>query len=235
MIDRRTLLKLGIGALAFGCTSFDPTRLRARPSSSLSPIAAGEHDLGLDRPAILYVPANARGAFSLLLHGATQRPEWMIDRFRDASDATGVALLAPKSAGITWDAIRGEFGPDVAFIDGALRAAFAMCSADRKHLAIAGFSDGATYSLALGRANGDLFSHILAFSPGFLIPVGTVGSPRVFLSHGTRDPILPIDQASRRIARDLRRENLSVNLREFDGVHAVPPEIAREGFEWFTR
>lgn len=32
----------------------------------------------------------------------------------------------------------------------------------------AGFSDGASYALSLGLPNGNLFSHIVAFSPGFM-------------------------------------------------------------------
>ncbi|HJT18523.1 MAG TPA: hypothetical protein VJ853_14085 [Thermoanaerobaculia bacterium] len=234
-LDRRELLKLGLGAFAFGCASTDPTRLRARPSKPTDVASAGIYKLNLERPTLLYVPEKATGAFMLMLHGATQNPDRMIVRLKDAADAFGVTLVAPKSQGMTWDAIRGQFGVDVAFIDDALRAAFSQCKVDRKHLAIAGFSDGATYALALGRANGDLFTHLLAFSPGFLIPVEAVGSPQVFLSHGTRDPILPIDAASRRIARDLRRENLSVTFREFEGEHTVPPEVAREAFQWFIR
>ena len=57
----------------------------------------------------------------------------------------------------------------------------------------------------------------------------------MFLSHGTQDPILPIDRASRQIARDLRSAGFSVNLREFNGEHTVPPDVAREAFEWLTR
>ena len=88
-------------------------------------------------------------------------------------------------------------------------------------------------ALALGVANGDLFTHVLAFSPGFLIPLRRVGAARYFLSHGTQDDILPIDH-TRQIVRDLRRANLDAHLREFDGGHTVPPEVAREGFAWFA-
>jgi len=226
MIDRRELLKLGLGALAFGCASTeDPSRLRARPGQSSAPLRP---------PAVLYVPPKPSGAFALLLHGAGGEPDRILKRFHPVADEFGVTMLAPKSRDMTWDAIRGTFGPDVIQIDEALRAAFAAGPIDRKRIAVAGFSDGATYAIALGRANGDLFTHVVAFSPGFLIPVETTGHPRFFLSHGTADDILPIDEASRRIARELRRENLSVKLREFEGPHTVPPEIAREGFAWFV-
>ena len=229
MIDRRELLKLGVAALAFGCASSDdPSRLRARPEASESGVA-------VKPPAILYVPPKPSGAFALVLHGAGGQPDRLMNRFQPLADEFGVTMLAPKSHDITWDAIRGTFGPDVAIINEALRAAFAAGPVDRKRIAVTGFSDGATYSVAIGRANGDLFTHVMAFSPGFLIPVETVGHPKFFLSHGTSDDVLPIDEASRRIARELRRENLSVKLREFDGKHTLPPEVAREGFEWFTR
>jgi phospholipase/carboxylesterase len=39
-----------------------------------------------------------------------------------------------------------------------------------------------------------IFTHIIAFSPGFVIPgAGLRGKPRIFVSHGTADRILPID------------------------------------------
>jgi phospholipase/carboxylesterase len=193
------------------------------------------HRLELQRDTLLYIPMRATGAFALLLHGANGQPERILDRFRDVADESGVILLAPKSRDATWDAIHGNFAIDLPFLGAALTAAFARCNVDRAHLAVAGFSDGATLAVALGLANGDLFSHVIAFSPGFLIPLRRVGAARFFLSHGTADPILPIDHASRAIARDLRRAHLDVLLREFDGGHTVPPNIAQEAFAWLTR
>ena len=37
---------------------------------------------------------------------------------------------------------------------------------DPSRIAMAGFSDGASYSLSVGLANGDLFSAVFGFSPG---------------------------------------------------------------------
>jgi phospholipase/carboxylesterase len=45
----------------------------------------------------------------------------------------------------------------------------------------------ASYALSLGIANGNLFSHVLAFSLGFLAPASQTGSPRIFVSNGTQD------------------------------------------------
>jgi phospholipase/carboxylesterase len=105
---------------------------------------------------------------------------------------------------------------------------------DPGRLAVGGFSDGASYALSLGVDNGDLFSHVLAFSPGFMAPTRRAGSPRFFVSHGTRDGVLPIERCSRRIVPQLERMGYEVTYREFEGGHTVLPEIALEAVGWFT-
>ena len=95
-------------------------------------------------------------------------------------------------------------------------------------MAVGGFSDGASYALSLGITNGDLFTHVMAFSPGFMAPAGQMGSPRIFVSHGTRDGVLPIDRCSRKIVPQLERADYDVLYREFDGGHTISPEIALE-------
>jgi len=99
-------------------------------------------------------------------------------------------------------------------------------------VAIEGFSDGASYALCLGLTNGDLFTHIIAFSPGFASPGISRGSPLVFVSHGTNDRVLPIERTSRRVVPQLETEGYRVQCREFEGGHMVPDEIAREAVEW---
>lgn len=66
-----------------------------------------------------------------------------------------------------------------------------------------------------------------------MAPAGQEGAPRVFISHGTGDEVLPIDVCSRRLAPELRRAGYDVTYREFDGPHTVPPGIAREAADWF--
>jgi predicted esterase len=100
-----------------------------------------------------------------------------------------------------------------------------------------GFSDGASYALGLGLANGDLFSRIVAFSPGFIPPGSTpvTGLPEVFVSHGVQDPVLPIDGASRTIVPRLQNDGYPVTYVEFDGGHSVPAEVATQAVEWLVR
>jgi len=101
-------------------------------------------------------------------------------------------------------------------------------------MALGGFSDGASYALSLGLTNGDLFTHVIAFSPGFMAPAHQVGAPRIYISHGIHDAVLPIDRCSRRLVPILERAGYDVKYHEFDGPHTIPPDIAREAVEWFV-
>jgi predicted esterase len=118
--------------------------------------------------------------------------------------------------------IHGGFGPDVAALDHVLAEVFDHVAADPDRLAIAGFSDGASYALTLGLANGALFPSILAFSPGFFVPARRQGRPAIFVSHGRADPVLPIDQCGRLVVTALRMADYDVAYCEFDGGHQVP-------------
>jgi phospholipase/carboxylesterase len=217
----------------------DTGRLSARPKNNSATSAPGTRPLGLDRTrdAILHVPPSA-GALSLpllvLFHGAGGTGERLLRRFTAIADEIGVAVLAPDSRAATWDAIGGSFDRDVAFIDRALDRVFATVDVDGGRVAAGGFSDGATYALSLGLINGDLFRRIVAFSPGFVVDASIYGKPRIFVSHGTADPILPIDRCSRVIVSALRRRGYDVDYREFDGGHEVPRPIARESMTWIA-
>jgi len=214
-------------------------RLKATPRGRVTTSGERERALGLDRrrDGILKLPATAADGplpLFIFLHGAGGSGQGVLRRLGTAADEAGVAVLAPDSRDSTWDGIRGEFGADVAFLDRALERTFEQVSVDATRIAVGGFSDGATYALSLGLINGDLFRRIVAFSPGFVVDGQPHGKPRIFISHGTSDPILPIDQCSRRIVPGLRRLGYDVTYKEFNGRHEVPPAIAAEGMRWIA-
>lgn len=121
------------------------------------------------------------------------------------ADANHLILVAPFSRSGSWDIISSDrFGPDVNFIDYALNSVFKRFAINASKVAIGGFSDGASYSLSLCLINGDLFTHILAFSPGFFYSPETFGKPEVYISHGTHDTVLPINPCSRKIVPDCK-------------------------------
>ena len=173
-------------------------------------------------------PAQAAGLRPLLvmLHGAGGDAAGTL-RLVEAA-APGLLILLPESRGATWDIILGVYGPDVAMLDAALAAVFGRHRIDPRRVAIAGFSDGASYALSVGLGNGDLFPRILAFSPGFAAPPQAVGRPEVFVSHGVADEVLPIGACSRRLVPRLRSGGYDVTYREFPGGHYVPEDLATE-------
>ena len=215
-------------------------RLSARPQSVTSRIDPGMHtlDVGGSRDTVLFVPQSYRptkpAPFALMLHGATGSSAGPLRFSKEAAERTGMVLLVPSSTDYTWDAIRGTFGGDLALIDRALAAAFKQVSVEPSRLAVGGFSDGATYALSLGVINGDLFTHAIGYSAGFIIRGARHGRAKFFLSHGRQDQILPIDQCGRRIAADLKRDGFDVHLEEFEGRHEVPPAMVDAATKWFV-
>jgi phospholipase/carboxylesterase len=53
------------------------------------------------------------------------------------------------------------------------------------------------------------------------------------VSHGTADPILPIDSCSRLFVPALLGAGYEVRFHEFDGGHTVPPPVADEAVKWW--
>ncbi|MBW4574359.1 MAG: phospholipase [Aphanothece sp. CMT-3BRIN-NPC111] len=215
-------------------------RLLGRPTRPAGAAPLGLQPLGLDskRDGFLYVPAGYQAhqpaPLVLMLHGAGGNARHSLALFQDLANAAGLLLLAPDSRRQTWDVIYGEYGSDIAFIDQALAQTFSRYAVDHDRIAIAGFSDGASYALSVGITNGDLFTDVIALSPGFMAPKIQMGKPRLFISHGTRDEVLPINACSRKIVPQVQRAGYEVLYREFDGGHTIPPEVLGEAMNWFT-
>lgn len=232
------------GALAFlgsnsRVSAQDPVP-NARPTSPTEEITPGQYALNLGdaRDGLLYVPRGYKTGIAaplvVMLHGAGGAGSSAISRF-PLADEFGFIMLAPDSRDErTWDALLSGFGPDAQFIGTALRYTLARCTVDPRRMALAGISDGASYALSLGIGAGDVFSGIIAFSPGVMTPIDVRGKPRIFISHGTSDAVMPIDITSRRFVTRLTALGYDVTYREFDGGHTVPPPIAHQAFEWFA-
>ena len=216
----------------------EPERSAARLGARPRPVPLdaapepGVHRLGLGsgRDGLLLVPAGYDPGrpvpLAVMLHGAGGDASGGMSPFRTPADDHGVVVLAPESRGRTWDVLLGGWGPDVQFVDRALEHVFPRLAVDPARVVVGGFSDGASYGLGLGLANGDLFSRIVAFSPGFVPRAPATDRPQVFVSHGTDDPVLPIDMCSRRIVPRLQGAGYDVDYREFIGGHEVPGDIA---------
>jgi len=215
-----------------------PPAGRHRVEKAVEKAAPGSRELALGSSARawLRVPSASPdpGAQPLLvaLHGAGGRADGMLTMVADAADRHGVLVLAPQSTLSSWDMIRGGFGPDVRLVDQALSHVLDEHDVDPDRIAVCGFSDGASYAASLGIANGDLFGHVMAWSPGFASAEVAHGRARFYISHGTRDRVLPVDRCSRRLVPRLRSFGYDVVYEEFDGPHTAPPEVVDRSVRW---
>jgi predicted esterase len=250
-MPRRNFLKTGIGALSVpllagcGVGSVEPIeraspRLTARPGLPSLTIAPGLNELGLrnQRDGMLYVPESYTPDVAMPLfvglHGASGRGEDWASYYARAEER-GMVFLAPDSRGVTWDLMTGASGGiDVAFIDEALAHVFDRVRIDPDRIALGGFSDGASYCLSIGLSNGDLFSNLAAYSPGFFTPLEPlVGRPKIYVSHGTQDGVLSVTYTRGTIVPVLQGAGYDVIYEEFSGGHSVPAAITEQALDWF--
>jgi phospholipase/carboxylesterase len=250
--SRRDFLGVMAGAAAVfaGCRSIgEPVqagggsaRFTARPTAPSMSITPGTYPLTSNpNDGSVIIPSGYRAGTAmplvLALHGAGGSAAGQVNLLGTFAESRGFLLLAVGARGLTWDVFTYKFSYDVSFIDDALKFVFARCTVDTARIIVEGFSDGASYALGLGLANGDLFTRVVSFSPGYIPRSDSpaVGKPKFFESHGRQDPILPIDTASRRIVPDLKARGYDVTYTEFDGGHEVPAVILSDAVDWFLR
>jgi phospholipase/carboxylesterase len=204
-------------------------------------LRAGTHPLEVDdeRIGLMHVtrerPAPGEGwTVIALFHGAGADAADIIPLLADVPMPDPTIVLAPDSVASSWDLVHGRLGPDLRRLDAVLELLLEQIPVAHERMAVSGFSDGASYALSVGLSNGELFPNIIAFSPGFASPPRIVGMPRVFISHGTGDRVLPIDRCSRVIVPRLRGAGYSVDFHEFDGGHTVPEPMVEAALEWLS-
>jgi len=215
------------------------SRLTARPGPPTRAATEGFTSLGLDplRDGFIFVPQCYDPVtpipLAVALHGSTSSSAFWA-QYESRAEAHCFAILAPDSRSATWDIAEGSLGPDIAFIDRALEHIFDRVTVDPSRIVLLGFSDGASYAISIGVSNGDLFNHLISHSPGFFIPVEPlVGKPAFYISHGSRDPILPVTTTRDLIVPNFEQGGYEVTYEEFDGGHTIPEAIAEGALDWW--
>ena len=233
------------GTLVTGCLDNSATipgdgdaTLTSRPGTPTKTIEPGLHDLGLggSRDGKLFVPASYTPSspvpLLILLHGATGAGSNWFGSYDERGDARGFAMLAPDSRFQTWDVILGSFAEDIAFIDAALAHTFDRVAVDPARIALAGFSDGATYALSVGLPNADFIGQVIGYSPGFFVKTQQRGAPDIFLSHGRGDNVLSEENTRLNIKPRLEDLGCEVEYVSFFGSHEVPDSISTRALDW---
>jgi phospholipase/carboxylesterase len=203
------------------------------------PLPAGRHHLGIaeERDAVLFVPPGltpgAPVPLFVMFHGAGGFPEKVLPFIEGHAEQHQFLVLAPHSLYPTWDIVIGGHGPDLERLQRALVEVRSRYRIDPERLAFAGFSDGASYALSVGITNGDVASHVIAFSGGFMSIFTQEGAPKVFIAHGLADEQLPIETSGRANADKLRAAGYDVQYVEFNGLHAIQPPIVSMAVQFF--
>jgi len=218
-------------------------RLSFRPGGKphQDPLPAGRHNLGIadERDAVLIVPEGLKPEapvpLLVMFHGAGGSADKVLPFLIEHAQQRGFLLLLPQSQFPTWDLVIGGNGPDLERLDKALAELAARFAIDPTHLAFAGFSDGGSYALSAGVTNGDIASHVMVFSGGFMSVFTQEGAPRIFIAHGLEDEQLPIETSARPHAEKLKAAGYDVTTVEFKGPHRIEPAVVTLAMEFFLR
>lgn len=241
---RRVLPLLGLSfaepALHDRLDALDPD-----PAPESTQDRVGLHTAALDGPDarggfVLYVPESWDGARALplvvALHGAYGFGQDFVWTWLREARSRGCLLLAPTSPDPTWSLHAP--GRDGARLDAMLQFVRSQWPVDAEHVLLTGLSDGATFALLHGLAEGSPFTHLAPVS-GVLHPMSftlgnlarAAGRP-IWLAHGALDWMFPIALA--RAARDaLTEAGAQLVYREItDLSHTYPREENARILRW---
>lgn len=194
--------------------------------------------------AVAYVPSSAPAhpPLLVLLHGAGHHQAEMVEHFEAEADERGIVLLAPDSRAATWDKVLDaeaplsvdspisneqshSFGrtPDADSVEKSIADLARVVPFDRSRVVLAGFSDGATFALAMGLSRAYPFAAVIAWSPGIAIRTENPDrGRRVFVSHGRQDPVLKFEVTCGEIVPLVKSEGAALTFLPFDGGHDAP-------------
>lgn len=190
----------------------------------------------------VYVPefydAGRSWPLIVALHGGSGHGRDFLWTWLREARTRGAIVVAPTSQDRTWSLMGGP-DHDVRPLAEMVARVTEHWNVDRKHMLITGMSDGATYSLLGGLAEGMPFTHFAPIS-GVLHPDNMVngnltrvrGKP-VYLVHGTLDWMFPVETAH--MARDtLLGAGADLTFREIEDLsHTYPRDENPRILEWF--
>lgn len=174
-----------------------------------------------------------------VFHGAGRQDELLVRAYQDEPARRDALFFIPRSTYPTWDLLVGQDRPDLDFLEQAYADIYRRLPVDHRRQALIGYSDGASYALAVGLSNPGLFAAVMGWAAGFVIFDTTAVSetdprPRILLEHGTHDTVFPFEQIATRNCAILRRLGYEVDLRvDEGGIHWPSHEFQSAALDWF--
>ena len=174
-----------------------------------------------------------------ILHGAGRQDELLVRAYAEEPERRQALFLVVRSFHPTWDLIAGSDGEDLDFLAHAYEGIYARYPVDARRQALVGYSDGATYALAVGLSNPRLFAAVMGWAAGFLaIDTANLApddpKPRVLLEYGTADQLFPFERVAIPMRDTLLRLGYDVTFRADEGgIHWPSPGFQPAALDWF--
>jgi len=207
------------------------------PEGGLATIRNGAtHAFLLTPPAI---DPERRYPLLTVLHGAGRQDELLCRGYRDEAARRDAFFLIPRSTYPTWDLLVGQGRPDLDFLERLYAEIYQRVPIDPARQALIGYSDGASYALAVGLSNPRLFAAVMGWAAGFVaIDTNAIGpddpKPRILLEHGTHDTVFPFELIAAPNVELLRSLGYAVELRvDEGGIHWPKPAFQTAALDWF--
>lgn len=221
------------------------------PMNAQSPIAQPELVYLVRQP----VKASPKAPLLLLLHGVGSNEQ---DLFSFANQLPPefmvVAARAPYTispGSYAWYAVDFSTGKPIIQPEQAeasrltiIRFIEQLCMyypVDRSRVFLGGFSQGAIMSYSVGLTHPELLRGIAAMSGRMLDEVKPqlasdeqLKHLNVFISHGSQDQVLPMQQAHAAI-QFLKQHHISPEFHSYPAAHSITPENLRDLIQWLER
>jgi len=174
-----------------------------------------------------------------VFHGAGRQDELLVRAYRDESAQRDALFFIPRSTYPTWDLLVGRDRADLDFLEQAYAEIYRRLPVDHRRQALIGYSDGASYALAVGLSNPRLFAAVMGWAAGFVVfdkaaVSPTDPRPRILVEHGTHDTVFPFEEIAVRNCTILRRLGYEVDLRvDEGGIHWPSHEFQAAALDWF--
>jgi len=185
------------------------------------------------------VPSGEKAPLLIFLHGMGGSPGDLKAQFEPLA-ATGIAVFLPCGSiklGVRADGKPAYNWEGLRDIEQIMSAASRLAGVRQDRIYVAGFSAGGSMCHLMAYTRPEAFAGVIVFSgtvqqefTRLRPPAATVRRPPVCIVHGRGDTGIPF-QAAEASAQFLKGQGFAVEVRPFDGGHAMPPnwpELIRE-------